>query len=66
MELLVNGASRQIAEGATILQLLIETARTTDGVAVAVDGEIVHRADWPQCVLTGGQQVELITALQGG
>jgi sulfur carrier protein len=35
-------------------------------VAVAVDGEIVHRANWPTSVLVDGQAVELITAQQGG
>jgi sulfur carrier protein len=66
MELTVNGAARQIPDGTTIVQLLLEHARTTEGVAVAVDGEIVHRAQWSQCVLADGQDVELVTALQGG
>jgi sulfur carrier protein len=66
MELTVNGAARQIPDGTTIVQLLLEHARTTEGVAVAVDGEIVHRAQWEQRVLADGQDVELVTALQGG
>ena len=66
MELTINGAVRQIPDGTTIVELLLEHARTTEGVAVAVDGEIVHRAAWPQCVLADGQAVELVTALQGG
>jgi sulfur carrier protein len=66
MELTVNGATRQIPDGTTIIALLLEHSRSTEGVAVAVDGEIVHRAQWQQCVLADGQTVELITALQGG
>ena len=66
MELTVNGAGRQLPEGTTIVDLLREFARSTEGVAVAVDAEIVHRGDWDRCVLHDGQQVELITALQGG
>jgi sulfur carrier protein len=66
MQLTVNGAARQIPDGTTIVQLLLEHARTTEGVAVAVDGEIVHRAQWAHCVLADGQDVELVTALQGG
>jgi sulfur carrier protein len=66
MELTVNGAARQMPDGTTLVQLLREHARSTEGIAVAVDGEIVHRGQWPQCVLTDGQDVELVTAQQGG
>jgi len=65
MELTINGTTRQIDEGTTIAALVLAQAATTEGVAVAVDGEIVHRASWDG-VLTGGQVVELITAMQGG
>jgi sulfur carrier protein len=66
MQLTVNGAARQIPDGTTVVELLLDHARTTEGVAVAVDGEIVHRGQWSQCVLADGQEVELVTALQGG
>jgi sulfur carrier protein len=66
MELTINGAARQIPDGTTIIELLLAQARSTEGVAVAVDGEIVHRERWPHRVLADGQAVELITAMQGG
>jgi sulfur carrier protein len=66
MELTINGAVQQIPAGTTLIQLLLDHAGTTEGVAAAVNGEIVHRVEWPQCILTDGQAVELITALQGG
>jgi sulfur carrier protein len=66
MELTINGAVRQVPDGTTIIELLLAHARSTEGVAVAVDGEIVHRAQWPHSILADGQAVELITALQGG
>jgi sulfur carrier protein len=66
MELTINGATRQIPDGTTIIELLLAHARGTEGVAVAVDGELVHRERWPDSILADGQAVELITAMQGG
>jgi sulfur carrier protein len=36
------------------------------GVAVAVGGEVVPRADWTQTRLVEGAQVEVVSAVQGG
>ncbi|CAN5362113.1 sulfur carrier protein ThiS [soil metagenome] len=36
------------------------------GVAAAVDGAVVRRAQWPVTVLSGGERVEVLTAVQGG
>ncbi|NYI43923.1 sulfur carrier protein [Nocardioides aromaticivorans] len=55
------------AEG-TVADLL--RARLGDpprsGIAVAVNGEVVPRATWPGVVLTDGDVVEVVTAVQGG
>ncbi len=68
MELTVNGVECRLPPGTTLLELLHRhTGRTeTEGVAMAVNGEIVHRPLWPDRVLTAGETVELITAFQGG
>jgi len=36
------------------------------GVAVAVDGEVVPRAEWDSLVLSEGARVEVLSAMQGG
>lgn len=36
------------------------------GVAVAVDGEVVPRADWSTVAIPVGAHVEVLTAMQGG
>ncbi|WP_370290855.1 sulfur carrier protein ThiS [Nocardioides sp.] len=36
------------------------------GVAVAVDDEVVPRADWSRHRLADGAVVEIVTAVQGG
>jgi sulfur carrier protein len=63
----VNGEPRQGA-GATIAELLAELGveRQARGVAVAVDGEVVPRAEWDARRVTEGQHVEALSAMQGG
>ena len=36
------------------------------GVAVAVDGEVVPKAQWAGTALVDGARVEVLTAVQGG
>lgn len=66
MKVTVNGAARQVTAGATVAELLEQVSATTRGVAVAVDGSVVPRAEWMARVLREGDTVELLTAVQGG
>lgn len=63
----VNGEPRD-QDGATIVELLTELGveQRARGVAVAVNGEVVPRADWPHHRLADGDRVEALTAMQGG
>jgi sulfur carrier protein len=63
----VNGEPRERA-GATIAELLSELGVEAQarGVAVAVDGEVVPRADWDARRVNEGERVEALSAMQGG
>jgi sulfur carrier protein len=63
----VNGEPRERA-GATIAQLLSELGveARARGVAVAVDGEVIPRAEWDERRVNEGQRVEALAAMQGG
>ncbi|MBF6619387.1 MAG: sulfur carrier protein ThiS [Patulibacter sp.] len=65
--LIVNGEPRQVV-GRTVVDLLTEmqTAADARGVAVAIDGEVVVRSEWPRRILRAGERVEVLTAIQGG
>ncbi len=39
---------------------------TSPGVAIAVDREVVPRAEWETFTLAEGARVEVLTAMQGG
>jgi sulfur carrier protein len=63
----VNGEPRERA-GATIAELLgdLGVEVRARGVAVAVDGEVVPRAEWPERRINEGERVEALSAMQGG
>ena len=63
----LNGEPREGA-GATIAELLADLGIETRarGVAVAVDGEVVPRAEWDARQVNEGERVEALSAMQGG
>jgi sulfur carrier protein len=62
----VNGEPFDVEDEATIERLLALRGVPDRGTAVAVDGDVVPRSRWPGQVLDAGQQVEILTAMQGG
>ena len=63
----VNGEPRECA-GATVAELLADLGVETSarGVAVAVDGEVIPRAEWGERRVNEGERVEALSAMQGG
>jgi sulfur carrier protein len=68
MRLMVNGQEQALPDGATVQALVCElgVAESGRGVAVAVDGEVVPRSQWPESALRPGARVDVLTAVQGG
>lgn len=69
LTLTVNGEPRtDVPAGTTVDGLLdlLALPQRDRGVAVAVDAEVVPRADWAATVLGDGEQVEILVAAQGG
>jgi sulfur carrier protein len=66
MTVLVNGAGRDLRDGATVADVVAAVTGQVRGVAVAVNGEVVPRASWAQTALRAGDRVEVLTATQGG
>ncbi|MDQ3618816.1 MAG: sulfur carrier protein ThiS [Actinomycetota bacterium] len=67
MNLIVNGASRTVREGAIVADLVAELRPVGDGsgIAVALNGEVVPRSEW-STALSERDRVEILTAVQGG
>ncbi|MDA8320123.1 MAG: sulfur carrier protein ThiS [Actinomycetota bacterium] len=64
--IVVNGSARQVDDGMSLDRLAGLLAVPAAGVAIAVNGEVVRRSDWPATPLTAGDEVEVVTAVQGG
>jgi sulfur carrier protein len=62
----VNGQERTAPGGITLEQLVAELTRLTSGVAAAVGGEVVPRTKWAATSIADGDQIEIVTAVQGG
>ena len=63
----VNGQDEPL-RAHTVAALLAEREISTDmrGIAVAVNGRVVPRADWPDATLAAGDAIEIVLARQGG
>jgi sulfur carrier protein len=66
MSISVNGETSTLEEGTTVAELVDELAGRRGGVAVAVNEDVVPRADWERTALKPGDRVEILTAVQGG
>ena len=66
VDVTVNGQPRQLPAGATLDQAVAAVTGLVTGVAAAVNGEVLPRRCWPAAVLRDGDQVEVVTAVQGG
>ena len=64
----VNGEPHQIPDGLTVPDLLRHVGLDPErsGIAVALGGAVVRRADWPATPVEDGADIEIITATQGG
>lgn len=66
MVITLNGTERDVPDGVTVTELLAELAVPAKGVAVAIDGTVVAKADHDRTVVPDGAEVQVLTAVQGG
>jgi sulfur carrier protein len=66
MNLTINGEWRTFTASMTVAELVHRLGARERGSAVAVDGVVVPRGEWDEQLLTDGQTVELVHAVQGG
>jgi sulfur carrier protein len=66
LQVKINGRVTAVAVGTTIGSYVDGLGRGRKGIAVAVGDTIVRRALWDTTALADGDQVEILTAAQGG
>ena len=62
----LNGEPRELPDGSTIAQAVAALTAAATGVAAAVNGDVVPHGAWAATLLRDGDQVEVVTAVQGG
>ncbi len=66
MEVVINGQPHRAAASLSLAQAVALLVDAPTGVAAAVNGEVVRRAAWAATPLSDGDEVEVLTAVQGG
>lgn len=66
MTIQVNGDPMKLSDGTTILQLLEQLELSPDGVAVALNLEVVPRTQHAEVTLHHDDRIELVRAVGGG
>ena len=69
MDIKLNGKDHQLVEGSTSLLSLLSNNGldpAMPGIAVAINFNVIPRSQWPETIIEAGDEIELITARQGG
>jgi sulfur carrier protein len=64
--LTINGRTRPATIDTTLTELVTSVSDRTTGIAVAVNNEVVPRGSWASTVLSDGDRIDVVTAVQGG
>ncbi|MDT5268801.1 MAG: sulfur carrier protein [Acidobacteriota bacterium] len=66
MRVELNGESKELAEGTTLLSLIEQLSLAPERVAVELNRDVVRRPDWPATQLSDGDRVEIVHFVGGG
>ena len=66
MKISVNGKPHELNGEANVVALLQSLKVKAEQVAVAINGEVVRRGDWPETSVQAGDTVEIVRAVGGG
>jgi sulfur carrier protein len=64
----LNGRPAEMPRGATLADAVAAVGHDASarGVAVARNGEVARRSEWPTTRLQESDRIEILTAVQGG
>ena len=62
----VNGAARAFPAGTPLAEVVAAVSDRPGGIAVALNGDVVARGRWAGTAVADGDEVEVVTAMQGG
>jgi sulfur carrier protein len=66
VQVTINGEPHRAPAKMSLAQAVALLTSAPTGVAAALNGDVVRRAAWDSTSLTDGDEVEVLTAVQGG
>lgn len=66
IEIRVNGEPRSISRGSTVTVLLETVGVLGQGIAIAINGEVVPRSMWQYHYIDEHDKIEILAIAQGG
>ncbi len=66
MTINVNNKTQSISENSSVLTMLEQLGVITNGIAIAINNEIISKEKWNKRQLQNEDQVTIIKATQGG
>jgi sulfur carrier protein len=66
MEVILNGKTCTVAENTTLADFVASLHLKPEGIAIAIDYEVVPKSRWAETVLTDKMELLLIHAVSGG
>ena len=66
IQIVVNGETRSLTPGASVMDLLRTLGLDPERLAVELDREILPKNLWAETALTGGEHLEIVHFVGGG
>ena len=66
MNITLNGKPHSLNGEGNVVELLASLNVKPEQVAVAINGVVVRRRDWPKTSVSAGDNVEVVRAVGGG
>lgn len=66
MKITLNGREETLENAKTLAELVQQKNLSQAGIAIARNGEVVSKANWPTTKIQSGDRIEIIHAVQGG
>ena len=66
MTIKINNQPKEISENSSVANLLQQLDQPENGIAVAINQQIITKTDWTTKVINNGDNILIIQATQGG
>lgn len=68
MRIRINGTIQSVPSGSSVADIMAQTYADAglEGIAVALNGKVLRRVEWPATELSADDELEVVQAVAGG